>query len=548
MLRRWFPGLHDGGPGTPGGGTSEPSGIMLDGYAYVRYVCTGFLGEGLVFPPLASGFWWVARTTLPEGLTVSDQNEPVVVGYPTTAETFAYTIPIQLSGYSDNYELTGNIVINAEPSFTVWNPEDREIASRGVRLLAGPAPYLQIEGIGSPGLIGGPIRALNGYTTGKHYWEVKLVSTPGTAFALSLGVDGSRFGNGESGDFMSQPIDAYNDAGVWGYTLFSNDGSTQTATIAGLGVSTATTALELADNDWLRLAFDADAGSLWIGRSSTWIGGGDPAAGTSPTITGISLEAGSFWSDFKPLAFVTNGVVLLANFGSQTWDGGGPPTGFSGCAYTRITRDSVQVWDTGTQSLDADMGGAPGLYMTIDTANSVDGHRLSGTRAYFNRANSPERPHSVLGSNPRSTGRYQFEIEMLTPWATLTHAGLCPFDWDNTTTMNRPGYTSDSFGFTFAGGNPPEGTADGEIHLGGSLVDAFPQSTTGDIATFDCNLTAGTVDLYRNGVLIDTFTLPSTGKAWVPCFAGGAHCAGRLITTDLTYPVVGATNWNVMEV
>lgn len=547
MLRRWFPGLHDGGPGTPGGGPSEPSGVMLDGYSHVRYVSSAVMGEGPVFPAIDGGFWWVSRTTLPAGITVSDQQRPMIVGYPTTAETFAYSIPVKPSGLGDDYELTGSMTIHAEPSFTVWNPEDREISTSGIRLLAGPAPYLQLEGVSAAGSIGSAVRSLNGYTTGKHYWEVKLLTLPGSAFALSLGLDGSRFGGGETGDVMFQPITAFTDAGVWGYTLSSNDGVSMTATIAGLGVSPTTTALELAEDDWLRLAFDADAGSLWIGRSSTWIGGGDPAAGTSPTITGITLEGSSFWSDFRALAFLTGGVSVLANFGSQTWDGGGPPTGFSGCAYTRKTRDSVQLWDTDTQSLDPDMVDSPGLFMTVDSFVGDDAHKLSGTRAYFNRAVALERPHSVLGTNPRSTGRYQFEIELLVPWAAVTHAGLCPFDWDNTTQLVRPGRTSDSFGFSFAGGNLPEGSTAGDIYSGGVSVGTMPICTTGDVVTFDCDLDANEVDLYRNGTLIDTFTLPTTGKAWAPCIAGNAHGEGRLISTDLSYPVVGATNWNVME-
>jgi hypothetical protein len=49
----------------------------------------------------------------------------------------------------------------------------------------------------------------------------------------------------------------------------------------GLAVST------IAAYDTLMLAWDTTAGFVWTGRNGVWNGGGDPAAGTNPTFTGM---------------------------------------------------------------------------------------------------------------------------------------------------------------------------------------------------------------------------------------------------------------------
>jgi hypothetical protein len=87
--------------------------------------------------------------------------------------------------------------------------------------------------------------------------------------------------------------------------------------------------------DTVGFAYDPANGKLWIATNNTWIGGGDPVANTSPTLTGVPAGA---------VPFVVNGtagtITSLINFGQGgqsglTYDAAAdgyfkytPPSGF----------------------------------------------------------------------------------------------------------------------------------------------------------------------------------------------------------------------------
>lgn len=54
------------------------------------------------------------------------------------------------------------------------------------------------------------------------------------------------------------------------------------------------TFISLATDGVLQVAYEAPTGNLWIGRNNVWYGGGDPAAGTFPTLGGVSGEVSLF--------------------------------------------------------------------------------------------------------------------------------------------------------------------------------------------------------------------------------------------------------------
>ena len=51
----------------------------------------------------------------------------------------------------------------------------------------------------------------------------------------------------------------------------------------------------LDNGDTLMIAYDADAGKIWFGENGTWMGSGDPGAGTNPAKTGFSGEKYPIW-------------------------------------------------------------------------------------------------------------------------------------------------------------------------------------------------------------------------------------------------------------
>ena len=77
----------------------------------------------------------------------------------------------------------------------------------------------------------------------------------------------------------------------------------------------------IADGDILSLAFDADAGKLWVAKNGTWMtnagGTGDPANGNNPDYSSLTYSGGYFFMAGPYVDGVTN--ILKANFGQKTW-------------------------------------------------------------------------------------------------------------------------------------------------------------------------------------------------------------------------------------
>jgi hypothetical protein len=61
-----------------------------------------------------------------------------------------------------------------------------------------------------------------------------------------------------------------------------------------------------ASGDVAMCAFDQDTGNVWFGKNGTWIGGGNPSAGTSPTATETELIGTSAFA-----------AVCIANAGTD---------------------------------------------------------------------------------------------------------------------------------------------------------------------------------------------------------------------------------------
>ena len=116
----------------------------------------------------------------------------------------------------------------------------------------------------------GGVRALTALSSGKYYWEVSYGSS---GFSPQL-----RVGIAESTYNLSASLGT---AGVdsWGYNL--NDGSVMNDSNQITMCSTG------APGDVAMVALDLDNDRAWFGLNGTWCSG-DPSAGTSPTITGLS--------------------------------------------------------------------------------------------------------------------------------------------------------------------------------------------------------------------------------------------------------------------
>lgn len=147
----------------------------------------------------------------------------------------------------------------------------------------------------------------------------------------------------------------------------------------------------VAPGQWAGFAIDFDAGKLWVGNSSGsgYAGGGDPAAGTSPTFT------------FTPnthLHFAVAGYsgpqAATVNFGASAFSGT-VPTGFSAGLFAPTV--------PGTLTADSSF--------SASTTNDAQGVAANGTHVWFSSsstiykytaAGSLVTSRDVMGDNPTS--------------------------------------------------------------------------------------------------------------------------------------------------
>lgn len=93
-----------------------------------------------------------------------------------------------------------------------------------------------------------------------------------------------------------------------------------------------------ANGDVIQIAWDPTAGYVWFGKNGTWNGTGNPSAGTSPDLTGLTGR-----TDYVPAISIYNsGVViyLQPNFGQRPFTYT-PPTGFSALNSANLSSATI---------------------------------------------------------------------------------------------------------------------------------------------------------------------------------------------------------------
>jgi hypothetical protein len=153
--------------------------------------------------------------------------------------------------------------------------------------------------------------------SGKVYCEFQLIAQPGdlfSAFGIHSGAtDPNAFYNTGNWDMF----DGNGGCGLPAYGLYSN------------GVQTSSASYAFGTADRIGVAVDMSAGKIWYRRNGSWINGGDPAAGTSPSQT-FTPGAGSwYWYGGYYSCNVSSGVAsmdIFPNAGTQSY---AAPSGFT---------------------------------------------------------------------------------------------------------------------------------------------------------------------------------------------------------------------------
>ena len=532
--------------------TPSASGAIFGGYVGVPHFQNAVGGEGFTFstPPSRVAWQSNASTGMPENVGWASC---FVCGTPTTAGSYSWETKVNYSGSFTLIDLSGSFTVAASPANTVLNSADREINAQSVKFETGPAPWLRVKGGFQWAGASGFVRALNGYTTGKRYWEVTVNDLPAdtsTESQITVGIDRSQYGlvsYGSSGEYtgaISYPNTGGFDSTRAGYGITSRrlagDATYQGFQVLGWN-GPAVNAPMLANGNVLSFAHDADGGKLWVAVNGAWIGGGNPATDTAPTLSGLTFEAASRFNQWKPYAYVSGGVQLTFNFGDQAF-AHSAPAGFSTVAFGRLAEFNRQILASDTMDTRGVPGSERGVFvLSRDGAGGIiySPERYAvGVQAREGADVGGQLP-TIRGDIGKTSGKWQIELGGYS-FGDFAAVGLAPFDWVQSV-GGGPGYTSDSFGAFPRGTSSP--TA--EIVLGGAVV-ATPAQ--GGIYTLAVDLDASpkTVRVLRDGVTVGTYNLPATGRPWVPvlCYAGTGYSQIRLDT--LRYPQAGFNDWTAM--
>lgn len=522
-------GSGGSGPGGGSGGGLIPSGTLYGGYVNTPYLTEGRLGEGFTAPTSS----WNGRTAgLPENITGDGQ---LLFGYPTAAGTSTVTITGgALFGSLEDY--VRSITILPAPSFTVLSPFDRDRQNQVARFDAGPAPYLQVTGLSGGNSRYRMVRGINGLTSGKVYFEVTVTTLP-SGGNFWLGIDAS------AADFLTTDPEVIGDiAGQWGYQ--QNAGA---ATARAFGSSAAATAA--AQGDVVCVAADLSLGRMWVRvNGGAWIGGGDPAANTTPTFTGMAVAGGSFWGNFRPCVAPGIGTTLTANFGGKTF-AQTVPSGFAGWPWAQVSEMRSQVWESDRIAW---ANGDPNIYASTSLVNPTGRQAVLGLGASVTgyTATVPGSSGSIVSAIGKSTGKWQFEVESATLRVNRCRVGLVDATFTNTAIESASSFpiigdASATLGVLPNSTNPasllPGFPA--KVYVGGAEVGSFTEITFSGVLTFACDFDAGTVAIYTSGALGGTFTLPSGVKPWRIGLSGFSGGGVLLRTSALSYPVATFTNW-----
>ena len=222
--------------------------------------------------------------------------------------------------------------MNDTPSnnFATWNPLFRDSVPMNTIADCGLSAY-------SPALPAGWQHTRATQTippSGKWYWEWTLTQSVsnGQGAALSIGnIDRAAFGNNIN-----------NATGFAGLLFSTQTLPTDQRQITKMdnGGNTAYAGQIPAVNDVFNFAYDASTGKYWHGRNGVWYDSGDPAAGTNPSVTRLTVEELSI---FQGSFYVTTPqyVVTPVNFGQRPF-AYSPPSGFVALCTANLPAPAIR--------------------------------------------------------------------------------------------------------------------------------------------------------------------------------------------------------------
>ncbi len=488
---------------------------FLTGYAGMPYVSAAELDDSYSISMTSNCedkerlIWRFHTLGLPPGLSVlgdGTQPQPVVYGIPRKAGNYKVNLSAwhHFNNHSPILQEAVQLKILPSPKYTVINPSER---NSDITFLRGEAPYLNLKWKGRSK----PIRSVSGFKTGKYYYEVKIHEMGKSG---EIGFDSSWLQI--PGHLSNSTLNGKREPGVafWYYSL--QGGATGTNGEAFNSIEYDATEFRptaVKKGDIVMVALDADSGKLWFGLNGKWFWrGSDPAKGEKPTIRGISLpplkkykydqdSSGSFHGDYRAMVRGSEGTHMTLNFGETPWKYSAP-AGFSGIPFSTNHDYLPNTWNTETAA----------LYIAVDSGGTNE--PFKSTRATSMEIYATESGGgAVLAHNPKSSGRWQFEISTES-WPERGRVGIVPSNF-NTHKLLRLGEKG-TRGISLQRKDVlGAGRGVGLIEIDGELHDipVYPDNTR---FTFDCDFDAKKVIIYADGKEIFKTSLPEVpeGTEW----------------------------------
>ena len=182
-------------------------------------------------------------------------------------------------------------------NFETWNPLDTTDTSD----LTFSEGNLKV--VNATGVCRGTLAA----SSGKWYWEIKQISTVNATYPFQYGIADTE-DSPPTHSSLNNALIAYSDNNTnKSIKKFAN--GTETTITSTMGSFD-----NIAQNDIIQFAFDADTAKLWVGRNGTYLNSGDPANGTGEV---ASTNAGNFFTPCLEHAGAT--YTIESNFGSPPY-------------------------------------------------------------------------------------------------------------------------------------------------------------------------------------------------------------------------------------
>jgi hypothetical protein len=122
----------------------------------------------------------------------------------------------------------------------------------------------------------------------------------------------------------------------------------------------------MSSGDVMMLAVDVPSGKMWLGKNGTWLASGNPAAGTSPGISGFDTTA-AYWFICATNQGITTDNVFDWNFGQRPFSYT-PPTGFKALNTQNLPDATIP---NGSKNFDVSLYTGTGATQSITNSGAM---------------------------------------------------------------------------------------------------------------------------------------------------------------------------------